>query len=162
MKKLLLLLSTIVLSAGAIKAQDFSFETWVDAAPPFATIDDPQGWASLNALTLVGTDTSVFKQTVAPAAGLASVKIRTVKVVGATLPSPYGGTIDTAGMLIIGKIVAFPAPGLKYGAAYSNRPAALTFQSKYSPMPGDSAFVLAYMTHWNGTSRDTIAWGLGW
>lgn len=158
MKKLLLL-STAVLSFMNLKAQDFGFETWVDAAPPFVTIDDPQGWASLNALTAVGTDTSVFKSTVGPAAGSASARIETVKINGATLPNPYGGTLDTAGLLFIGRIIPFPSPALKYGAAYANRPAVLTFQSKYSPMAGDSAFVLAYITRWNGSSRDTLGRG---
>jgi hypothetical protein len=159
MKKLLLSLSAIAVFATGIKAQDFGFETWVDAAPPFITIDDPQGWASLNALTAVGTDTSVFKSTIGPAAGTASARIETVDVNGATIPNPYGGTLDTAGVLIVGKIVAAPSPSLKYGAAYANRPAVLSFQSKYTPMAGDSAFVLAYVTRWNGTSRDTLGWG---
>lgn len=138
---------------------DFSFENWLDAAPPFATVDDPVGWASLNALTAVGTDTSVFKVTVGPAAGAASVKIRTVKVVGAAIPNPFApGDLDTAGLLVIGKINISP-PGIKYGYNYTWRSAVLSFQSKYTPMPGDSAFVLVTLTKWNGTSRDTIADG---
>lgn len=158
MKKLLLSLSAVALFMAGAKAQDMGFETWVDAAPPLVTIDDPQGWASLNALTFVGTPQSVFKETTAPAAGTASAKIVTVKVSGATIPNPYGGTLDTAGILIVGSI-NFSPPGLIYGKNYANRPAVLTFQSKYTPMPGDSAFILAYMTHWNGVSRDTLGTG---
>ena len=138
---------------------DFSFENWADAAPPFATVDDPSGWASLNALTAVGTDTSVFKVTVGPAAGAASAKIKTVKVVGAAIPNPYApGDLDTAGLLVIGKINISP-PGIKYGYNYNWRSQVLSFQCKYTPMAGDSAFVLATLTKWNGTSRDTIASG---
>jgi hypothetical protein len=160
MKKLLLSLSIISLFVSQAKSQDMGFETWADAAPPLVTLDDPQGWASLNALTFVGTAQSVFKETTAPAAGTASAKIVTVKVNGATIPNPYGGTLDTAGILIIGKI-NFSPPGLIYGAPYANRPAMLTFQSKYTPMPGDSAFVLAYMTRWNNSTmtRDTLGRG---
>ena len=160
MKKIILTISAISSLVVSVLAQpDFGFETWTAAAPPFAMINDPQGWASLNALVGVGTDTSVFKITVGPAAGAASVRIKTVKVNGAAIPNPYaGGNLDTAGFLVIGKVSITP-PGLKYGYNYTWRSAVLSFQSKYTPMPGDSAFVLAYLTKWNGTSRDTIASG---
>ena len=160
MKKIILSATAIFAFAFNSAAQDLMFETWSAAAPPFATILDPSGWATLNALNLVGTDTSVFKETVAPGQGLISAKIKTVKVVGAAIPSPYtAGNIDTAGILVMGKINAFPTPGLTYGKPLSGRPATLSFVSKYTPMAGDSAFVLAYLTKWNGTSRDTIAYG---
>lgn len=161
MKKLLLSLSVISVFTISMKAQtapDFGFEAWTNV--PFSTtIQDPNGWASLNALNLVGTAQSVFKETTAPATGTTSAKITTVKVNGATIPNPYGGTLDTAGILAIGKINVSP-PSLTYGfGPYNNRPATLTFQSKYTPMAGDSAFVLAYMTRWNGVSRDTLGSG---
>jgi Secretion system C-terminal sorting domain len=160
MKKIILSATAIFAFAFNSSAQDLMFETWSAAAPPFATILDPSGWATLNALNLVGTDTSVFKETVAPGQGLISAKIKTVKVVGAAIPSPYTtGNIDTAGILVMGKINAFPTPGLTYGKPLSGRPATLSFVSKYTPMAGDSAFVLAYLTKWNGASRDTIAYG---
>jgi len=160
MKKIILTISAVASSVIGVMAQpDFSFENWADAAPPFATVDDPSGWASLNALTAVGTDTSVFKVTVGPAAGAASAKIKTVKVVGAAIPNPYApGDLDTAGLLVIGKINISP-PGIKYGYNYNWRSQVLSFQCKYTPMAGDSAFVLATLTKWNGTSRDTIASG---
>lgn len=160
MKKIILSLSGLALFASSFAqvAPDFGFESWTNV-PFSSTVQDPNGWASLNALTLVGTAQSVFKETTGPAAGTASAKIVTVKVNGATLPNPYGGTLDTAGILAIGEISISP-PGLTYGyGPYTNRPAVLTFQSKYTPMTGDSAFVLAYMTRWNGVSRDTIASG---
>lgn len=162
MKKLLLSVITILsLAAGArAQAPDFGFETWNPIAPPFVTVEDPQGWASLNLLTATGTAQSVYKETSAPAAGAISAKIVTVKVQGATIPNPYGGNLDTAGILAIGKISLSPA-GLAYGYTDNDRPAVLTFQSKYTPMTGDSAFVIAYMTHWNTSAnrRDTIGTG---
>ena len=39
------------------------------------------------------------------------------------------------------------------------RPTTLSFQSKYTPVGSDSAFVVAFLTRWNGTKRDTIAAG---
>lgn len=162
MKKLLLsfVALTALLTGANAQAPDFGFENWTAIAPPFINTEDPNGWASLNALTATGTAQSVYKETTAPAAGAISAKIVTVKVTGATLPNPYGGTIDTAGILAIGKISVAP-PGLTYGYGLIDRPAVLTFQSKYTPMTGDSAFVIAYMTHWNTATsrRDTIGTG---
>ncbi len=161
MKKILLSLSIIaslVTGAKAQTAPDFGFETWHAIAAPFITIEDPNGWASLNALTATGTAQSVFKETTAPAAGTISAKIVTVKVVGSTIPNPYGGNLDTAGILAIGAISLAPA-GITYGYTFPHKPGVLSFQSKYNPNGLDSAYVIAYMTHWNGTSRDTVASG---
>lgn len=160
MKKLILTISTVGLFVFGAKAQspDFNFEFWNNV--PFGTIQDPQGWASLNALAAFGGMQSVFKETTAPFAGSSSAKITTIKVNGAAIPNPYlpGHNLDTAGLLVVGKINTSPA-GIKYGFSYAWRPAVLSFESKYTPIGGDSAFVLAYLTKWNINHRDTIATG---
>ncbi len=159
MKKIILSATAIIAFAfnGLAQAPDLMFENWANL--PFSTNQDPVGWASLNALNLVGTSLSVYKETVAPNQGLISAEIRTVDVVGAAIPNPYTtGDIDTAGILVMGTINISP-PGLAYGKPMSGRPSTLSFSSKYTPMAGDSAFVLAYLTHYNGSSRDTIASG---
>ncbi|MGZ4157728.1 MAG: T9SS type A sorting domain-containing protein [Bacteroidia bacterium] len=50
---------------------------------------------------------------------------------------------------------------IKFGYTTSGRPAVLSFSSKYTPIAGDSAFVAAYLTHYNTSlsKRDTIARG---
>lgn len=163
MKKLLLTVSVLATSVAAMMAQttpDFNFETWTNV--PFSTtIQDPQGWASLNVLNVfTATPLSVFKETTAPNEGAISAKITTIKITGAAIPNPYEpGDLDTAGLLTIGQLITAPSPGIKYGFNYTWRPTVLSFQSKYTPMAGDSAFVVALLTKWNGSSRDTIAWG---
>lgn len=160
MKKTILTFSAAVVffSGSMAQAPDLQFETWANV-PGSSTVQDPQGWASVNTLVITGTAQSVFKETVSPGAGLAAAKITTVKVVGAAIPNPYtSGNIDTAGILVMGTISFSPA-GFFYGKPLSGRPANLSFVSKYTPMAGDSAFVLVYLTRWNGTSRDTIADG---
>ncbi len=161
MKKIIFTFSLALASiTGALaQAPDFNFETWANVQ--FGSIQDPTGWASLNTLNLVGTAQSLFKETVAPFAGTASAKITTVKVVGASIPNPYTNcNIDTAGILAIGKVSITP-PGLTYGYTYAWRPALLSFESKYSPVGNDSAFVLINLTKWNTITltRDTIATG---
>jgi hypothetical protein len=163
MKKLVLSLLAVALYANGAKAQagtapDMGFEGWHPIAAPFITTEDPNGWASLNALAgPTPTPLSVTKETSSPAVGAITAKITTVKISGATIPNPYGGTLDTAGILAVGSI-ALPST-IKYGFTYTAKPTMLSFQSKYTPNGSDSAFVLAYLTHWNGTGRDTIATG---
>src|SRR3990172_7805906 len=99
MKKLILTISAISsLVIGAMAQPDFGFEAWTNV--PFGSIQDPNGWASLNALVSFGGTQSVFKETTAPFAGTASAQITTVKVTGAAIPNPYApGNLDTAGFL---------------------------------------------------------------
>jgi len=161
MKRLLLSIFSVASFALGLTAQvapDMGFESWTTI--PFSTKQDPNGWTSLNALSVIGpTAQSVFKETSAVGSGLASAKIVTVYVNGTTIPNPYGGNLDTAGILAVGKINISP-PSLQYGYAYASRPATLAFKSKYSPVGNDSAFVLAYMTHYAGSNhRDTVGDG---
>lgn len=161
MKKILLTITVFAASAIGVMAQtDLNFESW-NYVFGSSTVQDPQGWASLNTLVNFGGTQSVFKETTAPSEGNASAKVVTVRVVGAAIPNPYAsGNLDTAGILAIGTI-SFSPPGLKYGSNFSSRPTMLSFQSKYTPVGADSAFVLAYLTKWNNPSgpRDTIATG---
>lgn len=160
MKKLFLAVVAMFSTALSMQAQapDFGFETWANV-PLSTTIQDPTGWASFNVLGLVGTPQSVFKETTAPYAGTTSAKISTVKITGAAIPSPYTtGNLDTAGMLAIGG-TSLTAPYIRYGKPYAWRPAALSFASKYTPVGGDSASVFVFLTHFNGTTTDTVATG---
>ena len=160
MKKFIFTISIVAsaFTSAMAQAPDFNFETWANV--PFGTVQDPVGWASLNALVSFGGTQSVFQETTAPFAGVISAKITTIKVTGAAIPNPYrpGTNLDTAGLLVVGKINISP-PGLKYGYSYAWRSAELSFESKYTPVAGDSAFVLAYLTKWNINHRDTIASG---
>ena len=164
MKKIVLsFLAVVGLMSGSVAqvAPDYGFEAWTNL--PFSTVQDPNGWASLNALVLLGSPQSVFKETTAPYAGTTSCQITTVKVSGAAIPNPFrpGQNFDTAGIVGVGKISTMPTPNIKFGFTLvpSSRPATLSFACKYTPTAGDSAFVSAYLTRWNGTSRDTIARG---
>ncbi len=167
--KYILSITTIVLLTIGLKAQtapDFGFDTWSKIS--ISSVEDPNGWASLNALNAIGTGTalSVTKETTTNLfTGAASVGIKTVKVTGASIPNPYrpGKNFDTAGVLVVGTISASPV-GLNYGypmpAAFP-RPSTLSFECKYNPMAGDSAFVLALLTKRNSITnkKDIIATG---
>jgi hypothetical protein len=160
MKKILLIL-TVAASAMTANAQapDFAFETW-NNVPFSTTVKDPQGWASLNVLSVfTATPVSVTKETTTPYNSI-TAKVTTIKVQGAAIPNPWTGTnLDTVGLLAIGS-TQISAPYIVYGKPYAWRPATLAFASKYTPVGNDSASVVAILTHWNGASRDTVASGM--
>jgi hypothetical protein len=162
MKRSILLITLAVLSSVGAKAQDMGFETWAPTPAP-TTSEDPVGWASFNALTFAGMQRTVFKETAAPHAGSITAKIVTEVIPSSVMiPNPFNPSedLDTVGILSIGAIqMGFP-PTVYYGKPYAWRPAVLSFACKYTPMPTDSAYVVAYLTKWNGTSRDTVAAGV--
>lgn len=172
MKKIILSVSAIIAIAfngSSQVASDLNFENWSVIFAPSGPMEDPNGWASFNLLNSAFTGSmplTVFKETtgVIPA-GLIAAKIVTEVVPGTILiPDPFqpGQNFDTVGLVATGKIIVGSPPSLKLGnilPAGVTRPATLSFSSKYTPVSGDSAFVLAYITRWNGASRDTIAEG---
>jgi len=166
MKKLLLTISASLLLAISANAQDMGMETWQNV-PLSTTIQDPTGWASFNVAVLLGATQSVYKITTPPAdvyMGTASAKVTTIDVGShASVPNPFRPFVNFnyAGILGMGTTM-LSAPYIKFGQpvpAANPRPVQLTFASKYSPMGTDSAFVVAYLTHWNVNHRDTVARG---
>lgn len=55
--------------------------------------------------------------------------------------------------------VSLAPPGAKLGKPYTDKPTHVTYCYKYSPVANDSAEVFCVLSKWNGTSRDTIAYG---
>jgi len=172
MKKIILSATAIIAFAFnglAQVAPDFSFEYWSAVTLPGTSAEDPNGWASFNTLnsSFAGAmPITVSKETTGTIpAGLIAAKITTDVIPSTVLiPNPFtpGQNFDTVGFVATGKVVLGSPPKLALGftmPAGVVRPATLSFSSKYSPMAGDSAFVLAYLTKYNGTSRDTIATG---
>ena len=168
MKKQLLTIAVVFATAIGANAQapDLGFETWANVPGTVSNVQDPVGWASFNTLThpLIGMPQSVFQETTAPYAGLSSVKIVTEVIPSSvSVPNPLApGNLDTAGILVVGKVAG---SNVVYGYPYANRPATLSFAWKYTPNPNniagvpDTAYVIANMTKWNGTSIDIVATG---
>lgn len=55
--------------------------------------------------------------------------------------------------------VTIAPPNAKLGKPYTDRPNFVKYCAKYSPVAGDSAEVFCLLSKWNGSSRDTIAYG---
>jgi Secretion system C-terminal sorting domain len=169
MKKILFTVVAVLslLKTGTAQV-DLNFETWAVISSSAGSMEDPQGWASFNILNtpFVGMPLTVTKEmTGAIPSGLIAAKITTNVIPSSIMvPNPFrpGYNFDTVGFLGIGTVITSLPPSLKLGATITSgvsRPAALSFSSKYAPIGGDSAFVVVYLSHWNGTSRDTIAAG---
>lgn len=163
MKKILLSTVAVAALALASNAQTFipnpGFESW---ATTTGEDQQPQSWISYNVFTspLIpggsGNPTSVTQAgTPDNYQGNYSARIETVTLV--TNPDPTN-VPATAGALFTGS-VALVSPYMFPGYSSQQRPATMSYYAKYTPVNGDSAYCLVAVTHWNGTSRDTIAWG---
>ena len=157
MKKIITILS--LLGSGVLLSQipNNGMETWGTAG--FFEPEGPVGYVSANvfASPLVSTlnPVSVTKGTGTDAySGSFSAKISTVKLVS----NPATGTIpDTVGVLMLGTVSLASSPPLKSGTSWTQRLNAVEFYYKYSPVNNDNGAMMAYLTKWNGVTRDTLA-----
>lgn len=159
MKKIyLVIISALLFTNSFAQAPDMEFENWVNS--PTGSLQDPQGWTSFNFLSFLGMQQTVFKDSTSPYSGSASAKIVTQKTPsGLVISNPFrpGQNFDTVGFLGIGAINS--VPNMVFGMPINIHPTNLSFACKYTPVGNDTAFVLVFLTHWNGTSRDTVASG---
>jgi hypothetical protein len=158
MKKILLLLFIPV--AIGMKAQNTipnpGMESW---ASPTGFYEDPNNWGTFNILSetiLGGNPLSCFKDSVTQHSGNYCARIESV----ALTSNPAPGSIpDTLGLIWTGSI-SLISQSASFGYPQTARPQSFNWWDKYSAMnSGDSGFVLAVLTHWNGLSTDTLAWG---
>ncbi len=170
MKKILFTATALIAFVfNGLAQADLNFEAWTIVGLPGTTAEDPNGWASFN--TLNSSFTGIMPITVSKVttgtipSGLIAAKIVTDVIPSTILiPNPFtpGQNFDTVGFVGTGKVIIGSPPTLKLGSPLPVgiiRPATLSFSSKYSPVSGDSAFVTAHLIRWNGSSRDTIAYG---
>jgi hypothetical protein len=164
MKKILL--STVAVAALALagNAQTYipnsGFESWGTTAGEDI---QPTGWISYNVFTFSLFETSGANPTSVTQAGTPdnyqgnySAKITTVDLVSNPSPTDIP---NRAGVLYTGA-VQFTSPYLFPGYGSQQRPASLSYYAKYSPVNSDSAYCAVVITHWNGSGRDTIAYGI--
>jgi hypothetical protein len=158
MKKQLLTFFAIA-CAGAVVGQTIpnnGMETW---ASQFSAPTEPTNYVTENvfASPLISSSnpTSVTQATgVDVCAGTYAAKITTVHIT----TNPSGGAIpNDVGVAILGGITVMPSFALKPGKPWTTRLVSIDVCYKYTPVNGDNGGVAAYLTKWNGTSRDTLA-----
>jgi hypothetical protein len=160
MKKILLSI-TALSTAFLVSAQapmvvpNGTMEAWSSA------IGEPQGptsWVTANvfaAPAISASNPTSCTQYTPPFSGTFAAQIKTVVL---TTNPAYPGIPDTAGVMMLGKVV-FTTPYLLAGVPYTDRPNALSFASIYTPVGADSAFVAVSLTKWDAVNavRKVIA-----
>ncbi len=157
MKKIITIISLVASNFLLAQIPNSGMESWGTAG--FFEPEGPLSYVSANVfaspLVSASNPVSVSKGTGADAyAGSFSAKITTVKLVS----NPATGTIpDTVGILLLGTVSLASTPPLKSGTSWTQRLTSINFHYKYAPVGNDNGAMMAYLTKWNGVSRDTIA-----
>ncbi|UPT68547.1 MAG: T9SS type A sorting domain-containing protein [Sphingobacteriales bacterium JAD_PAG50586_3] len=132
-----------------------SFETWANPTGPNGSYEDLPGpfLKTLNSLydlpAVIGGPGPITTTKVSdPCDGTFGALMTSKSFQGIFIPGAMG-TFD----------VSLAPPGAKLGKPYTDKPLKVKYCAKYAPVAGDSAEVFCLLTKWNGTSRDTIAYG---
>jgi hypothetical protein len=116
--------------------------------------EDPDGWGTLNGFMAFGFPQTTFKETADPGEGLASVRMTSTYLPGA---SGAGAPSDTVGaMLFLG---FYNLVTSENGIAYTSKPASVDFMYKSLPQGSDSGMVLVTLTHWDAGLATTMTDG---
>lgn len=164
MKKTILSLCAFAAFAVTASAQQYipnaGFETWSSS---IGEDQQPTGWVSYNIFTAPAIDPGNTNPTSVSQAGAPdnyqgtySARIETIDLV----TNPASPDIPNRGGMLMAGYVSFTAPYLHAGYAFQSRPNTFTYAAKYTPNGTDTAICTVLITHWNGTSRDTVAAGL--
>lgn len=166
MKKVILsLLAFTSISATAFSqaiAPNAGFENW---SSQIGEDQEPTGYISYNVFTAAIFDPGNTNPTSVTQAGSPnnyqgtySAKITTIDLV----TNPNSMTVpNRAGMLMTG-YANFTAPYLHPGFGSQQRPQTFSYYTKYTPSGADTMWCFVQLSHWNGSSRDTIAEGIDW
>jgi len=145
MKRSLLLLAVLVLSVNLSFTQpaipNGGFENWTDTITP-------QSWQTDN-VNLGFFVYAPVTRTTDKYSGNYAMKLKTINTAFGLLPGVATcGTLD----LVFGTITGgVPTGGVK--------PVSFSGAFKYNSVNGDTMLIIALLTRWNGTSRDTLGRG---
>jgi hypothetical protein len=163
-KQVLLFAFTMIGTLGfAQTIPNPGFENWGSsiAGEP----QQPIGWVTANLLAapLIGSGnptSAVSASAPDNHQGNFSLKLTTVSLV--TNPDTNNFP-DVLGICFAGSttfsLAQTPPVKVVPGYPFTSRPQTLSFQAKYSPANGDSAYCYVALTKWNGTSQDIVAEG---
>lgn len=150
----ILFLSCIISSMGVRtiaqnQIPNNDFENW--------TAGEPTNWDTSNE-NILGTDfITVTREQNNPYSGNSSAKVQTV-----TQNILFVGPVTMPGILTLGDVVIDiinQTGTVNGGVPVTGQPKFLKGLYKYQPAGGDSCYIGLGLTSWNGTSRDTLAFG---
>lgn len=149
--KTLYTLTWMALASGAIAQPAFlnngGFETWATQN----TVSEPQGWYTLNSLSLAGYPETTTQTNDAHSGSSAAL-----------LQSKTGPFNDIPGLLTSALIIdGSGMPDLNLARVpFTSRPKNMEFYYKYIPAPGDSCSGIMLLTRWNTAEQRTDTIGL--
>jgi hypothetical protein len=151
----ILLLSFFISSLGVRTSiaqnqiPNYDFESW--------TAGEPTSWDTSNENILGTNFITVTRELNNPYSGTSSAKIQTV-----TQNILFVGPVTMPGILTLGDVVIDiinQTGTVTGGVPITGQPKYLRGLYKYQPAGGDSCYIGLGLTSWNGTSRDTLAFG---
>jgi hypothetical protein len=158
MKRVIITLTLLTLATFGFSqtpVDNGGLENWTNATGPNGSFEDLPGpfLKTLNSLynlpaVVGGPGPITSTKSTDVCEGTYSALITSKSFQGIFIPGAMG-TFD----------VSLAPPGAKLGKPYTDKPVKVKYCAKYSPVAGDSAEVFCVLTKWNGTSRDTIAYG---
>ena len=145
-----LLCCMFVLTCASTIAQNIpnpGFENWVQ----YGGYKDPEGWFTINALTILGGNATVLQATGADAhTGSSAIRLRSISIFGQVAPGIAAtGAINPTTQSVEG------------GFAFSQRPLLLSGWYQYAPAGTDTASVGISLTRWNSQTQTTEVIGEG-
>ncbi len=146
-----MLLIAVVFSTAQTNLPNGNFEQW--------TGNKPTGWDATNFVILSVVVENVFRDTILPAQGTASVRMET-KTHNLGIAQPTIPGILTLGTIKI-DFTTFSG-SVEGGIPFTGRPERLKGLINASPAMGDSAMIAIGFSKWTGNQRDTIGSGLAW
>lgn len=161
-----ILIALLCASSVLLAQPNGSFENW---SPEFS-YEVPDGWQTLNVMSLLSTPDKINPACVTRAGGVDKRSgFYALKLQSAFFPvnpghnyqDPAASVIpDTTCACFLGKITIAPI-GYREGIPYTGRPEKVQFYAKYTPVGGDRAYVGAYLKKYNPQTQlsDTIANG---
>ncbi len=143
MKKTILFIAFCAVIGLTTQAQvipNAGFENWTTA--PGQSYKNPNGYATSNQSTVV----PVTRDTINPHGGNVCMKLTNLYYLVVVVPAVAGtGTLNQSNLSING------------GFPWTTKPQTFDGFYTYAPGAADSCLMMAMLTHWNGSSRDTVA-----
>ncbi|QQS30123.1 MAG: T9SS type A sorting domain-containing protein [Sphingobacteriales bacterium] len=124
-----------------------SFENWIQ----YGGYKDPEGWFTINALTILGGSATALQATGADAhSGSSAIRLRSIAIFGQVAPGIAAtGTINPTTQSVEG------------GFAFDQRPVFLSGWYQYAPAGMDTASIGISLTRWNVQTQTTEVVGEG-
>ncbi|REJ81962.1 MAG: T9SS C-terminal target domain-containing protein [Bacteroidetes bacterium] len=138
-----LMIALMLVSTGLSAQTNLNFENWTGV--------DPNGWATLNELTMFGGPQTTYRLTSNPGQGSSSVRLVTADCGVCNsffLSDPIGG------------MVSLGPDGS--GVPFTVRPISVDFKYKSNPLNGDIGGVLVELTKWNPITEESDVIGEAW